>query len=472
MNFKEYYNLIKEGFDIAGFLTNPNNTSLNLQDLLDSFESDYGGKILGGGAFAIVLSHSSWNYVLKIFNDDSCYLKYVRFCMKNQNNKFVPKLLDKPRKITPTYKRRSNQQNLYTVKMENLEPLSDSSIDANSIEKMSFAGMALNDEGTRKDLTVAGVDKYIKSKYPSMSGLVRQLVWNRNSRALFDFLKEIKTIFPSCSLDLHSDNFMSRKNGEIVVTDPFSTPYDSSTWRRRVMAKLSEKPNFNPSQTKFITQYDSDHRDKFISGKERVKFESFNSTLKIDGNFETATVLDDSDDDSPFETEKTVLKSVQIIPNSPDYSYRSLTEAVINSGNDNAELSRLAKIDQNPRNKLANYYNNPTLSQLTWQQKLDIFKKDNNIPPEQEEIFPSLTKDVKNLVNTLNFTYLTEADWENLFILVQHADDDISFQKKLLPLFYKKYGDTGIKTPYQMLYDRISCAENGTQKYNTQDLCG
>lgn len=314
MNFKEYYNLIKKGFDIAGFLTNPNNSNLKLQDLLDSFESDYGGKVLGGGAFAIVLSHSSWNYVLKIFNDDSCYLKYVRFCMKNQNNKFVPKLLDKPRRITPTYKRRSNQQNLYTVKMENLEPLSYSSIDVNSIEKMSFAGMALNDESIRKDLTVDSVDKYIKSKYPSMSGLVRQLVWNRNSRALFDFLKEIKTIFPSCSLDLHSDNFMSRENGEIVVTDPFSTPYDSSTWRRRVMAKLSEKPNFNPNQTKFITQYDSDHRDKFISGKERVKFESFNSTLKIDGKFETATVPDDSDGDSSFETEKTVLKSVQIIP--------------------------------------------------------------------------------------------------------------------------------------------------------------
>jgi hypothetical protein len=138
----------------------------------------------------------------------------------------------------------------------------------------------------------------------------------------------------------------------------------------------------------------------------------------------------------------------------------------------NISLLKLAEKDQAGRNKLAQYYNNPKLSQLTWQQKLELFKKDNNIPLEQDEIFPSLTKYVKKIVNKLDFENLTDTDWKNLFLLVQHADDDINFQKQMLPQFYKKYGEKGYKTPYKYLYDRISCNENGTQKYNTQDLCG
>lgn len=51
----------------------------------------------------------------------------------------------------------------------------------------------------------------------------------------------------------------------------------------------------------------------YHGGKSRVRFESFDSTLKISGKFQTATVEDTESNDN-YIGEKTVLKSVQIIP--------------------------------------------------------------------------------------------------------------------------------------------------------------
>lgn len=134
-------------------------------------------------------------------------------------------------------------------------------------------------------------------------------------------------------------------------------------------------------------------------------------------------------------------------------------------------LSNMVKVDQKDRNKLAEYYDNPKLAHLSWEQQLALYKKDNNIPQEQEEIFPSQTNKVKKLISNINFETLATKDWENLFLLVQHADDDITLQKQMLPFFYKRYGNSGNSTPYQMLHDRISCAETGTQKFGTQNGC-
>lgn len=149
-----------------------------------------------------------------------------------------------------------------------------------------------------------------------------------------------------------------------------------------------------------------------------------------------------------------------------------LSRSILESySNISSILSNLVEIDQKDRNRLAEYYDNPKLSHLSWEQQLALYKKDNNIPQEQEEIFPSQTNKLKQIIPKINYSELTTDDWENLFLLVQHADDDIALQKQMLPLFFSKYGDSGNGTPYQMLYDRISCAETGTQKYGTQNGC-
>jgi len=313
MKFKCYHSLVKESFNIQNLLTREENQSLSFDDVLDLFRS-YGGSVIGSGAYATVLSYPSWNYVLKIFSDDNCYLKYVRFCMRNQNNTFVPKLLDKPRRITPTYKRRARQQNLYTVKMEKLQGIPSDVEDHYSIGKMIYAGMLLNSSTINlKEKTPESVDNYIKSDFSYEAPYMRNLKWNSDSENLFNFVKTLKGLFPSCSLDLHSDNFLLRSSGSIVLSDPFSTPYNNSTWKKRLIAKMSEGPYFDPSDLSKINRYDSEFGDKFISGRGRVKFESFNSTLKIRGKFETAKV-EDSESDDDYIGEKTVLKSVQIIP--------------------------------------------------------------------------------------------------------------------------------------------------------------
>jgi hypothetical protein len=68
-----------------------------------------------------------------------------------------------------------------------------------------------------------------------------------------------------------------------------------------------------------------------------------------------------------------------------------------------------------------------------------------------------------------DFHKFTDDDWNNYWLLAQHCDTNRNFQKQALSII-KKY--QGPDSPhYKYLYDRISCAIIGTQKYGTQFQC-
>jgi hypothetical protein len=130
-----------------------------------------------------------------------------------------------------------------------------------------------------------------------------------------------------------------------------------------------------------------------------------------------------------------------------------------------ARLADAAERDQDERNELASYYEKYGKSR--WREALGQFKKDKGIG-EGDDVFTVFTPLLKSLLPKIEWDSLSQEGWDNLWLLVQHADDDRNLQKAALQKFMKHQPGTK-NTKY--LSDRIECAEKGTQTYGTQDMC-
>jgi hypothetical protein len=137
-------------------------------------------------------------------------------------------------------------------------------------------------------------------------------------------------------------------------------------------------------------------------------------------------------------------------------------------------LARLAKTDQKWRGVYQKWIN----KQGGWtkdkhEELVSSFSKKYNRDPDDLFGTHSVTSEIKKIFYSMDdesFGKLSEVDWDNFWLCVQHADDDIQLQRDFLEVLQKfgKNQDTNIK----YLYDRISCNTSGTQKYGTQDICG
>jgi hypothetical protein len=248
MNFKQYHSLIKEGFDLTGYLTNSNFPVYHtISDVLNDFEK-LGGKVLGTGMYGNVLSHPSWNYVCKIYSDDPCYTRYIRFCMRNQNREFCPKILDKPRKILPNYTRTSDTQNLYIVKLEKLQPLSgQSSKIASELEFLSYyfleENMMFQNLKRVFDKTLEG---YQREYFPEEHQDKLELFLKHVVPISFSWINYVRDLMISgtkeCRLDLHSGNVMTRNDGSLVIVDPIAVEdSEATTFYKRGMSRGMSK---------------------------------------------------------------------------------------------------------------------------------------------------------------------------------------------------------------------------------------
>ena len=247
MNFKNYHHLIKEGFNIEEFLTTPREFSskremgdYDLAAVLREFNK-LGGTLIGSGCYGKVLSHPSWNYICKIYSDDPCYTRYMRFCLQNQKEKFCPKILDKPRKILPNYTRMAATENLYIVKMEKLKPL-------NSVISEGLSGLyfSLNDSGyfeNKNTMDLDGLLQSYKNRYgPTYYGeIVESLAkdWIIYIGKMIDSIPNIN----ECRFDLHSGNIMARNDGTPVLVDPLAIDNDQCNFTKKATAKGLDSDN-------------------------------------------------------------------------------------------------------------------------------------------------------------------------------------------------------------------------------------
>jgi hypothetical protein len=81
-------------------------------DILDVAKK-YGFSYIGGGKQSTVFTHPNKKYVIKLFGPDGGYLRFLKFCLDNRGNKYLPKIRGKVIKIN---------NNVFAVRLEKLTP--------------------------------------------------------------------------------------------------------------------------------------------------------------------------------------------------------------------------------------------------------------------------------------------------------------------------------------------------------------
>jgi hypothetical protein len=206
MNFKEYFQLYLEGFETPdNFLLNPENNHKLLNDLETEFISQ-GGTVLGEGSYGKVYFHPKWNYVLKTFTNDTCYLRFARYSFRNKSPN-LPVFYGPPRRIVPNFSRAWSIDKVYVVKMEKLTPLAmDHNAKAKYNEFMQLRSS--NDVGYDNSPDTDPKAQAIYNTYMKMR-------------------EEIN--LDKCCFDLHGENVMVRPStGDLVITDPYAEMGDLS----------------------------------------------------------------------------------------------------------------------------------------------------------------------------------------------------------------------------------------------------
>jgi hypothetical protein len=141
---------------------------------LNSYMNNHGFQMLGSGKYASVYGNESYPYVIKVFQRDSAYFRWLKFALNNRNNPYVPRIRGKVVKITPM---------VYAIRLEKLRP---GYIDS---EFQQHFDQWQRDPNYRAD--------------------------DPDLQQVFDFFHSNRKL-----LDLHNENVM-RRGDQLVIIDPF-----------------------------------------------------------------------------------------------------------------------------------------------------------------------------------------------------------------------------------------------------------
>jgi hypothetical protein len=117
-------------------------------------------------------------------------------------------------------------------------------------------------------------------------------------------------------------------------------------------------------------------------------------------------------------------------------------------------LSEMVEQDQEIRNKLMQLGESPELFQ------------------RMEQLSKEHVQTLKHILSDYEWITISEFDQKadrNAWLLVQHADNDVDFQKEILQKLERLYplGETSSQN-FAYLYDRVAHNENRPQRYGTQ----
>jgi hypothetical protein len=153
-------------------------------------------------------------------------------------------------------------------------------------------------------------------------------------------------------------------------------------------------------------------------------------------------------------------KSRTVIPG-PLFSVSGNTQSVTESSD---SLASLAKQDQAERNQYKSFVASQADGDYTKGASMYASLKKRPI----DDIFDDKERLTQFIRMNFDFDKFTNSDWDNYWTLAQHCDFDHDFQKKALAKIKKYQGKD--HDNYKYLYDRISLALTGKQKYGTQEV--
>ena len=178
-----------------------------------------GVRSLGKGRFGQVFHKSGWNYVIKVFENDSAYLEYVDFCINNPNPHY-PKFIKKPLNMHQFHVRTHHAEKMMQiVKIELFEKLQDNWYAINIAKLYNLYCGKIESIEFRKN------NEYNISEYTNIEDVYKDFQ-QYQIKGLMEAIDMIRHNLPEYQLDLHSENLMQRSDGTVVLSDPI---YDSTS---------------------------------------------------------------------------------------------------------------------------------------------------------------------------------------------------------------------------------------------------
>ncbi len=223
LSFSEYF---KESYDtVQDFLTNPIHNDKERWEWTKGFEAD-GGQVLGNGSYGAVYYHPKWPYVVKIFEQDDPYVKFLRWSMKNPHSAF-PKMYGTPKRVIPPYKRRTEKNDkFYAVRLEKLKEISSDEFDLFMTYRHQLARYfyMMDNEFVFKNY----YDERARPAYIEDSKRLIQSLPPNIVKVIYGYylLYRANLDMNMGDEDMHQRNIMKRDNGEIVLADPLWYGYN------------------------------------------------------------------------------------------------------------------------------------------------------------------------------------------------------------------------------------------------------
>jgi hypothetical protein len=279
MNFKEYFNLYLEAKTFANanaLLMDPANREKYFPEILDDF-SEAGGEFLGAGAGGSVYTHPDWPYVLKVFPHDHCYLRFLRYVMKHQNDPCLPKIYGGVKKIRPQYKRHWSHQTVYVVRLEKLQFIEETA-DFRFIN-MLLGGIIRPYNTYKREENIGGIASSRQEYENKLSQLKAK---GKRAVMLWNTIKKIAALEvggEDCRWDIHAGNVMIRPlDGNYVLIDPYyGAPIHKHPAQYYYTAAIQDTTHAAKQKQK-NEPVEKKIEDKFIKGGERwpkKRYETF-----------------------------------------------------------------------------------------------------------------------------------------------------------------------------------------------------
>lgn len=170
--------------------------------IADSYASDLGFKKIGVGNFGTIYKNDVYPYVIKIFNaKDINYISWLQWSIKNQSNRFVPKIKGSLSKVNDS---------LFAIRLEPLTECKDT-------KQVLALEVLINHPSSVDNLT----DPYYQIGIKRLSENPKE---DLDLKTVCEFLHKKQH-----QLDLGIDNFMMRGD-QIVIVDPLYTPGLFGKW--------------------------------------------------------------------------------------------------------------------------------------------------------------------------------------------------------------------------------------------------
>jgi len=170
--------------------------------------------IAGKGSHAKVYAHPHKKYVYKVFDNDVAYSLYIQYCLQNQNNPHIPKIIKQPLEIVKFFKHNDTQNNFTVVRVERLNNLDvkfsefyNVKLQYNIVMYRKFGEYQIFRDHYNPSKAYRGINEYINA-YPEFQ-------FSSVFKTLNDIYDKIKFF-----ADISPSNFMRRDDGTVVIIDP------------------------------------------------------------------------------------------------------------------------------------------------------------------------------------------------------------------------------------------------------------